>query len=68
MEVCPQCGSVYIEWDGVQYTYKCLNGSCGATWASFDGPPVPYSDIKNTCLRLSLSPGQPLPASHVGVE
>jgi len=68
MEVCPKCGSVFIEWNGLQGCYRCLSRKCGHTWEACSESLITYVEIKNTYLKLSLSPGQPLPRAKVATQ
>ena len=62
MEVCPKCGNVSIEWNGGEF--ECLVRKCGYRWKKFDGPSIPYDEIKNSFLRCSVSPGSSLPGTQ----
>jgi hypothetical protein len=54
-ERCPKCGAFAIEWNGREY--ECLHRDCRHSWASLEGGPKKYDDIKNTWLRCSFPPG-----------
>lgn len=30
-ETCPQCGSIFVDWDRYQKVYRCLVKNCGWT-------------------------------------
>ncbi len=49
MEVCPKCGSIFIEWDGGNQRFRCLQKDCLHTWRMELKEPV-----KNVYLRMTL--------------
>lgn len=50
MERCPQCNSIYIQYDENNDECYCLNKECNHRWpANLD-----FHDIKNPYLRTSI--------------
>jgi len=54
MEVCPKCGSIFIEWDGFHSCFHCLERKCQYKWTEWSKGPKKYDEIKNKHLRLSI--------------
>lgn len=52
LEVCPKCGSIFIEWDRQNKLFKCLQKSCLHTW----GEMVLSKPVENIYLRVTLGP------------
>lgn len=64
MEVCPKCGSMFIEWDSLHDCFRCLERKCQYKWTEWPKGPKKYDGIKNECLKLSIPWQSPIPYAN----
>ncbi len=50
MERCPKCQSIFIEWDGYNECFICLQKDCMHTWKEMEL----NEPIENVYLRITL--------------
>jgi len=51
IELCPKCGSVYIQYDRISDKFYCLVRSCGHRWEDKN---IDLKNIVNIYLRASI--------------
>lgn len=61
-DVCPKCGSIFIEWNGGYY--HCLECACQHKWTVWKGGPTTYKEIENPHLKASLPLHSSIPYSN----
>ncbi len=51
-DVCPKCGSIFIEWNGG--CYHCVERDCLHRWTVWTEGPKKFEEIENPHLKASL--------------